>query len=122
MFPTIILALLPLLDDRPPLEDVERFPPAWVIEEQLRINRLYREHLECRITVEQHQAWLIHTVMMETDRLYEVWDTLRWAACYSSSENRRDMLSRLRELLGPADYYAGILPPVLPLHRFVRRP
>ena len=118
----VALLFLPLLDDRPPPDDLLRFPPASVIEQELRSNRLYREHLESRITVEHHQAWTIYTTLVETDHLYAMWDALRWARLYGDADNQRDMLKRLRELLGPCAYYAGRMPPALPLPRLVTIP
>lgn len=112
-------ALAPLTDERPPEADLSRFPALSVVWQELGSNRLYREHLESRLPVERHRAWLICAALAETDRLYDVWDALRWAHLYGHAGTRRDMLGRLRELLGPCAYYAGRMPPACPLWHFV---
>jgi hypothetical protein len=58
-------------------------------------------------------------VLEETRELFEVWNTLDDAQQgYYDEAFRRRKLARLRELLGPADYYAGRLPPPVPVWRF----
>lgn len=118
----VAFAVVPLLDDRPPLDDLNRFPPLCVAEEQLRLNRYYREHLEYRSMIEHHQFWALHAALVDADRLYAAWNMLRWACLYGDPANRRDMLRQLRDVLGPDAYYAGRMPPPFPLHYLVKNP
>jgi hypothetical protein len=104
------------LADAPPLADCQRFPPREVAADLLTFNRAYRRALQLRLVVgtpwpEQAQAALV-----ETDRLYHVWDALRDAASdgYYVSV-RRQALRALREALGPECYAYGALPPHVPV-------
>ncbi len=66
--------------------------------------------------------WLRATIQ-ETDRLYQVWDKVRDARCdYYYVTVRRTALKDLRALIGDQAYYAGDLPPCVPLWRFELRP
>ena len=107
------------LADAPPVGDSLRFPNRTAINELLAVNRAYRQHIDVRQPGEPSRWWELRGALQETDNLYHVWDTARDAGCeYYYVTVRRQALSRLRELLGPADYYAGKLPPHLPMWRF----
>jgi hypothetical protein len=61
----------------------------------------------------------VQSVLLETDRLYQVWDAVRDARCdYYYVNVRRQALERLRELVGDEAYYSGDLPPCVPLWHF----
>jgi len=107
------------LAQAPPLHDSNRFPPRTVVSDMLAFNRAYRQHLENRQSVDLARWWDLREAIQETDRLYQVWDTVRDARCeYYYVTVRRQALKRLRETLGPQGYYAANLPPHVPVWRF----
>jgi len=109
------------LADAPPLYDCHRFPDRSAISDLLAFNRAYRQHLDSRQSVELVHWWELREAIQETDRLYQVWDTIRDARCdYYYVTVRRQALKRLRETLGPEAYYTGCLPPHVPIWLFQR--
>jgi hypothetical protein len=109
------------LVDAPPLSDCRRFPDRSTISDLLSFNRAYRQHLDNRQSVDLVRWWELREAIQETDRLYQVWDTVRDARCdYYYVTVRRQALKRLRESIGPEAYYSGCLPPHVPLWRFQR--
>lgn len=105
--------------DLPPLTDLDRFPCRDAVVNAWQLNVQYRDVLAFRQAMYPHRHWEYETVLEESRELFEVWDTLddaqRW---YYDEALRRRRLARLLELLGPADYYAGRLPPAVPVWRF----
>jgi hypothetical protein len=109
------------LADAPPLCECYRFPDRATISDLLAFNRAYRQHLDSRQSVELVHWWELREAIQETDRLYQVWDTIRDARCdYYYVTVRRQALKRLRDTLGPEAYYAGSLPPHVPVWLFQR--
>lgn len=110
------------LRDAPPLSDYHRFPDRETISEALVFNRYYKQHLDALETVERVHWWQLHEAGEETDRLWQVYDTMRDACSdYYYLTIRREALQRLRDTLGPSVYYgAEPLPPPVPLWRFRR--
>jgi len=109
------------LRDAPPLNDGLRFPERSFVSDQLAFNRAYRQHLDNRLAVEPVRWWDLHEAIQETDRLYQVWDAVRDARCdYYYVTVRRQALKRLRDMIGPQAYFAGTLPPHVPVWRFQR--
>jgi hypothetical protein len=107
------------LADAPPLSDCQRFPDRGMISDLLAFNRSYRQHLDSRQTIELVHWWELREAIQDTDRLYQVWDTIRDARCdYYYVTVRRQALKRLRDTLGPEAYYTGNLPPHVPIWRF----
>jgi hypothetical protein len=103
----------------PGVEDSLRFPERTTVNELLAFNRSYRQLLDVRQPLELVHGWELRMVLQETDRLYQVWDSVRDARCpYYYVTVRRQALKRLRELIGEESYYAGNLPPCVPLWRF----
>ncbi len=109
------------LSDAPPLQDCMRFPDRGLVNELLSFNRAYRQHLDSRQALDLTYWWELHEALMETDRLFQVWDTVRDARCdYYYVTVRRQALKKLRETIGDQAYYAGMLPPHVPTWRFAR--
>jgi hypothetical protein len=107
------------LADAPRVADCFRFPDRRLVNELVRFNRAYRKHLETRQVWESDRAEAIRAVVLETDRLYRVWDAVRDARCdFYYVTVRRQALKKLQELLGPDAYTAGELPPYVPEWRF----
>jgi hypothetical protein len=98
-----------------------RFPDRGLINDLLKFNRDYRQYLEIRQATEPLYWWEFHTVMMECDRIYEVWDLVRESNCdYYYVTVRRQALKKLRERIGDGSFYSGVLPPHVPVWRFAR--
>src|SRR5579871_4038500 len=104
------------LADAPPLHDCSRFPDRSLINELLAFNRAYRQHLDNRQALEQANWWELREAVQETERLYQVWDTVRDARCdYYYVTVRRQALKKLRETVGEDAYWSGRLPPHVPV-------
>jgi hypothetical protein len=107
------------LAQAPGVDDSLRFPERTTVNELLAFNRSYRQLLDMRQPLELVHGWELRMVLQETDRLYQVWDSVRDARCpYYYVTVRRQALKRLRDLIGEDSYYAGNLPPCVPLWRF----
>ena len=109
------------LANAPPVSDCLRFPERAVVSEMLAFNRSYRQQMDARQAVELVHWWEFREAVQEADRLYQVWDNVRDARCdYYYVTVRRHALKKLRDTIGPENYYAGRLPPHVPVWRFVR--
>jgi hypothetical protein len=109
------------LADAPPLTDGARFPDRNTISELLSFNRAYRQHLDNRLALDPTGWWEHREAILEADRLYQVWDTLRDARCdYYYITVRRQALKKLRQTIGDQAYYSGVMPPHVPVWRFQR--
>ncbi|MDB5311689.1 MAG: hypothetical protein JWO38_5891 [Gemmataceae bacterium] len=107
------------LADAPKVADSGRLPDRQAVNEFIRFNRAYRKNLETRQVWETDRADVIRIVVLETDRLYKVWDAVRDARCeFYYVTVRRQALKKLKETLGPDAYAAGDLPPYVPEWRF----
>jgi len=107
------------LADAPRVGDGARFPDRRAVNEFIHFNRAYRKNLEARQSWESDRADVIRIAVLETDRLYRVWDAVRDARCeFYYVTVRRQALKRLKESLGDESYAAGELPPYVPEWRF----
>jgi hypothetical protein len=107
------------LANAPPVSDCLRFPDRAVVSELLAFNRAYRQQMDTRQAVELVHWWEFREAVQEADRLYQVWDNVRDARCdYYYVTVRRHALKKLRDTIGAEDYYAGKLPPHVPVWRF----
>jgi hypothetical protein len=109
------------LANAPPVSDCLRFPDRGVVSELLAFNRAYRQQMDTRQQVELVHWWEFREAVQEADRLYQIWDNVRDARCdYYYVTVRRHALKKLRDTIGPEAYYAGTLPPHVPVWRFQR--
>ncbi len=109
------------LANAPPVADCLRFPDRATVSDLLAFNRAYRQQMDARQAIELVHWWEFHEAVQETDHLYQIWDNVRDARCdYYYVTVRRHALQKLREAIGPAAYYAGCLPPHVPVWRFQR--
>jgi hypothetical protein len=107
------------LADAPSVHDALRFPTRAVVTDYLDFNRSYRRYLDMRQPVDRARWWEYQTALEETEQLYHIWDTVRDARCECYYVHiRRRALKSLRSMIGDEDYYAGKLPPYVPLWRF----
>jgi len=109
------------LFDAPPLSDNYRFPDKEQINAQLDFNRAYWKNMDNRRSLDFARADELRVILDETERLHQVWDTVKDARCdcYYVPFRRR-ALKKLRDLIGPDAYYSGALPPPAPVWRFQR--
>ncbi len=107
------------LADAPSVQDIHRFPDRNLINELLSFNRSFRQNLDAQQSSEGFRAWEFREALQETDHLYEIWDKLRDARCdYYYVTVRRRALQRLHEMIGEEAYWAGVMPPYVPIWRF----
>jgi hypothetical protein len=106
----------------PMLGEAQRFADRKTINEFLAVNRSYRNELQARLAIDLVNMEELRTAIVETDQLYQVWDTVRDARCdYYYVTVRRQALSLLRELVGAEAFYSGQMPPNVPVWHFPRR-
>ena len=105
--------------DAPRLDESNRLPERKLVNELVQFNRAFRKHLVDKHVLEQDRAEVYEAVMIETDRLYKVWDAVRDARCeFYYVTVRRQALVKLKEMLGDEEYLAVNLPPNVPTWRF----
>lgn len=106
------------LKHAPPIHDCMRFTTTAAATEAVVHGRRFREVYGFRQSLEPHKWWQYNEVLCESESASRVWELVRDAA----NENhhvttRRSSLASLKFLLGSEDYYAGRLPPPIPVHR-----
>ena len=107
------------LQDAPLVDDSLRFPERQFVNEQVKFNRAFRRHVEERRQLETDRAEGLRNVVCETDRLYQVWDSVRDARCdFYYVTVRRQALKKLRDLIGEDAYADANLPGNVPSWRF----
>lgn len=121
MWLVLVAALSPFLDDRPPVGDLNLFPPVAICKEMIVAAEVYRCHVELRKHFPSWQYWEWHAVAAEAKWCHDAWDWLHWAHTVPGTGSKRHALGRLRDLIGPDAYYAGQMPPCVPIWRFERR-
>ena len=109
------------LASAPYLEEGQRFPDRKLINDLLAMNRAFRNQLSSRLSVDLVHAEELRSAIIQTDQLYQVWDTVRDGRCdYYYVTVRRQAFALLRDLVGPESFYNGQLPPHLPVWLFPR--
>src|SRR5947209_8095444 len=58
----------------PPLAECKRFPDRELVGDLLAFNRLYRDGLTNRLTLDRVHADELKAALAETDQLYRIWD------------------------------------------------
>lgn len=107
------------LRDAPPSADARRFPDRDTIYEMIEFNRRYRDFLDDLRLIDR-SAW-IDDALEASLELYQVLDLVRDARCdYYYVYVRRKALLDLRDIIGVNLYYAGCLPPAVPVWYFRR--
>ena len=105
--------------DAPRLDESNRLPERKLVNELVQFNRAYRKHLFDKHLLEKDRADQYELAMVETDRLYKVWDAVRDARCdFYYVTVRRHALVRLKDLIGEKDYRDVNLPPNVPVWRW----
>ena len=107
------------LDGAPLVADSARFPERHYLNEQVKFNRVFRRHVDERRQLEVDRAESLRDVVMETDRLYQIWDSVRDARCdFYYVTVRRQALKKLRDMIGEDAYESAKLPANVPTWRF----
>ena len=107
------------LQDAPKVADSLRFPSRQYVNEQVKFNRVFYRHIDERRQLEADRADSLRNVVTETDRLYQVWDSVRDARCdFYYVTVRRQALKKLRDLIGEEAYLDADLPANVPTWRF----
>jgi len=107
------------LQDAPRLAECYRFPERTNVNELVRFNRTFRRQIDERRHLELDRSDQFRQILVETDRLYQIWDAVRDARCeFYYVTVRRNALRKLHDLLGPEDFALGQLPPSVPLWHF----
>ena len=122
----MIASLAAMLDNRPPVEDKDRFPSSEIASEAIELNAKYRTWLEANRPLDDHTGmWL--KAMTEADALWEIWQSVANLHSVTDEsgneyllEELRNRLEELRDVMGEEAYYAGRLPPPVPIWRFQR--
>lgn len=109
------------LKDAPRISEAKLFPSQSELTPLMAFNRQYRDYIDIQIYVKPHKADEFRERLIEIDRIYYTFDT----ACdtqmaYFYINVKRAALKRLKEKLGPAMFYAGELPPAVPVWQFQR--
>lgn len=118
---TLLLALLAVPEPHPSLRDLDYFPCRWVTVENCRWLREHKAWLEVRSEGDPANEWDWYEWKLEAEADWRAWDALQDAhnPGYHVSV-RREYLDRLRRQIGPANYYAGRMPPLARIRRFAR--
>ena len=103
----------------PKAADVNYFPNRDLLNDMIAFNEQFRKSVSNRLDLDMVHADELRDVLVETDYLHQVYDAAREARCeYFYVTHRRQALAQLRDLVGLEAYYAGKLPPHVPLWRF----
>jgi hypothetical protein len=107
------------LRDAPPVSEAARLPARDVVNDLLNFNRAFYQELTERLEVDTVHSNELEAARSETTHLYRIWDAVRDARCEHYYVNvRRQALMQLRDMIGQPAFYAGQLPPYVPLWRF----
>ncbi len=105
----------------PVLGECSRYPDRKLINDFLALNRTFRNDLNKRLEIDLVHMDVIRDAIVETDQLYQVWDTVRDAQCdYYYVTVRRQALKLLRDLVGDEAFYSGQMPPNIPVWHLPR--
>lgn len=109
------------LKDAPPLIVSSQYPDKDFCRNLLAFNREYLAFLNNTRWLAPSSLWEDYReAEAETNLLYTIWDAVRDSKCdFYYITARRSALKKLRdEYLGPGAFYAGWLPPPVPVWRF----
>jgi len=107
------------LADAPFEHEAHRFPPLDEVNQAMSFNRAHRHYLTQRQLLDplRYKEW--QNAIIETDKLYQIWDKVRDARCdYFYVSVRRSALRQLKDMIGTDNYYNGCLPLPVPVWRF----
>ena len=110
------------LNDAPPLCDAVRFPGRDQCRPLMTQNRQLKQYLLKRAKLGPSLAGDAAQAAEECQTLYETWVLVQDASCvYFYNWTRRIALKKLRDRIGYPMYYAGCLPPHVPVWRLNRK-
>jgi len=110
-----------LLPGAPRIDDRERFPSQAAANRMAQFSAEFRWNIESRVCGDIHRQDMVESVIEVARRREAVWGlVLRVRNPDSDWASVRGGMARLREILGEEAYYAGRLPPCVPLEAFIR--
>lgn len=132
--PTFLLLLAALWTQEretlPPLSDLQRFPPLWLVKHNIAFGEAYLVWLGNRHALELPNRKAIEQEMILVRRCLEPWVILagaieghdEWQGFteHHDEQGKRKRLIELRNLIGAAAYYSGEMPLPVPVWRFRR--
>lgn len=99
--------------------DSYRFPPYSEVNELLLFNNEYTLHLKTQQIININRRDEYDVLIKESMRLESIWRAVSESRQeWQSNWQRRYNLKFVLDAIGPADYYAGKLPPHVPVWRF----
>jgi hypothetical protein len=106
------------LKDAPKASDCLMFPCRENLKQSMEFNRACWRILNQRLGISLADDDWIREACADCETIYSIYNMAFNAACTNSwIYDRRKCLMILRDrMLGPEDYYAGILPPPIPLY------
>lgn len=104
------------LYDAPPVADVFRWPGREQAAKTYAFAVAHRDWLAAQELAYPHRYDELHACWQDAERRVAIWGKVADLACEQEHPHRRKLLRELRELLGPADFYAGRLPAPIPGH------
>lgn len=110
------------LHDAPMLAECQRFPGYPLIVEMIAANRQFRAELGQRLAIDLvHQGPILEAIE-QTEQLYRIWSEAKDVQGeHYYVTVRRQSLRTLRGIIGPEAFYAGTMPPPLPLWAIPRK-
>lgn len=124
MLYALLLALAvqpPPTDDEPAEQVMARFPPVSAVKAALDFSCIHRMSLQERIAFGGYEGDVLYDWLRQAQWCYRCWDALddvQIAANCSNAAWGREKAAVLRKLLGDEAYYAGQMPPCVPVWRF----
>ena len=106
----------------PQVEELCRFPPRAVAERCVDCAWAHVWWVETRMTLDTTDGDIWHEWLVEARHCQECWSALRRVYLWQEAapDQVRSALADLREVLGYVDFYAGRMPPPVPVWRFWR--
>jgi hypothetical protein len=105
--------------DAPRVGASQRLPERALVGDLIGFNRGYRKNLVEKQSLERDRCEQYDAALIETDRLYKVWDYVRDARCeFYYVTVRRAALRKLKDAIGDEAFAMGYLPPNVPTWRF----
>lgn len=123
---TLTWCLIALATEVPPevsVADALRFPGKELCVESLCFNRECQDNFRVRLSVcLDNERPAIERMLSCMEKLEAAWQKLYWAHYYAANETCVDYvcdrLRQLRDLIGSANYRAGVMPDPVPLAYF----
>ncbi len=102
----------------PHVSELERFPGADLLHEMLRFNHSFHDHVKDRMAFDTIHEDELRATLLETEELRRIYNAVLDARCdHYHVTYRRQLLAKLRDMVGYQAFYTGCLPPHVPVWR-----